>query len=925
MQVLNALDIKNGKTVSGNRLGITSQPIQFLPKHKKDEEWIADNVDWLEWQGIKQIRNNARKFLKNYKLAKGIIDKTDYIPAEDNEYVDLLDQLAKDEEIEALELKFFPIIPNVVNTLTTEFSKSNKRISFKTVDEYSMNELLELKRQQVESVLLQEAEQKLMLSLIEMGLDMENPEHQQEAQRVLSPENIKTLPEIENFFSKSYKSLAEEWASKQHAEDEQRFRLDELEEIAFRDSLIVDREFWHFRMLEDDYDVEIWNPITTFYHKSPNTKYISNGQYVGNIELFTLSDVLDKLGYLMNEEEIESLESIFPTRSAGLPIAGIPNDGSRWDPSLSVEKNRDASLAYKQFISMRENFGLTGDVIDEIYAESEDLYGFNNPDLLRVTTVYWKTQTKIGYLTRINEIGEVSTDFVSEDYKVTEKPIYDTTFQKTKNERNLLYGEHIEWLWINETYGATKVGPNKSTLYGMTKNSSECPVYLGVGKRKPGPLKFQFKGDHSVYGCKLPVEGCVFSDRNTISSSLVDMMKPFQIAYNIVNNQISDILIDEIGTVVLLDQNVLPKKSLGDDWGPNAYANAYVAMKDFSILPVDASMANTERSTTFNHYQTLNLEQTNRLMSRIQLANYFKQQAFEVVGITPQRLGQNIAQLDTARGVEQAIHASYAQTDGYFVQHSEQLMPRVHQMRTDLAQYYHSTKPSIRLQHINSNDERSFLELNGTNLLLRDINVYCTSLANQRAVLEQLKQIALSNNTTGASIYDLGNILQKDSLGSLNNTLKDIETKAQAQAEREREHQMQLAQEETERVLKEKQIELDHAAQEKEKDRRKDILVAEIRASGYGAMMDLNQNQQSDFQDAMQDIRKQEQYQDTVNLKRESESNKKAIAREKLDLEREKINAAKQKNLTDLEIAKTNKNKWDFVGKNSKKDDKKKK
>ena len=81
---------------------------------------------------------------------------------------------------------------------------------------------------------------------------------------------------------------------------------------------------------------------------------------------------------------------------------------------------------------------------------------------------------------------------------------------------------------------------------------------------------------------------------------------------------------------------------------------------------------------------------------------------------------------------EQAVSGSYAQTEMYFVEHSDYLMPRVHEMRTDLAQFYQSTKPSIRLQHMTSNDERVNFEINGDDLLLRDINVYCSTKANHR-------------------------------------------------------------------------------------------------------------------------------------------------------------------------------------------------
>ena len=48
---------------------------------------------------------------------------------------------------------------------------------------------------------------------------------------------------------------------------------------------------------------------------------------------------------------------------------------------------------------------------------------------------------------------------------------------------------------------------------------------------------------------------------------MVDLMKPFQIGYNIVNNQMADILIDELGTVIMLDQNALAKHSLAEEIG----------------------------------------------------------------------------------------------------------------------------------------------------------------------------------------------------------------------------------------------------------------------------------------------------------------------------------------------------------------------
>ena len=445
------------------------------------------------------------------------------------------------------------------------------------------------------------------------------------------------------------------------------------------------------------------------------------------------------------------------------------------------------------------------------------------------------------------------------------------------------------------------------------------PIYLGLNGGKPGRIPFQFKGDATLYGCKLPVEGAVFGDRNTRSISLVDLMKPYQIGYNIVNNQIADILVDELGTVIMLDQNSLPRHSMGEDWGKNNLAKAYVAMKNFQMLPLDTSITNTENALNFQHYQVLNLEQTNRLLSRIQLAGYFKNQAFEVIGLNPQRMGQQIAQQQTATGVEQAMNASYAQTEQYFIQHSDNLMPRVHQMRTDLAQYYHSKKPNVRLQYITSKDEKVNFEVNGTELLMRDLNIFCTTKTNSRAIMEQLKQLALNNNTTGASIYDLGNVIKSESIAELTGVLKNAEQKTQAAKDAEMQQQQEMQQQMIESQERQRQMDLEFRAEQADLDRQTQLTVAEIRAAGYGSMADINQNQQSDFQDALEGIRNEQRYQDQMNLKRESEMNKKEQGGQKLQIERERLQTQKEVAEKQLQIARENKNKYDSGKSSSKK------
>jgi hypothetical protein len=101
-------------------------------------------------------------------------------------------------------------------------------------------------------------------------------------------------------------------------------------------------------------------------------------------------------------------------------------------------------------------------------------------------------------------------------------------------------------------------------------------------------------------------------------------------------------------------------------------------------------------------------------------------------------------------------------------------------------------------------------------------------------------------------------------------------------------------------------MEYDFKSKEAEKERRKDLLVAEIRASGFGAMQDMNENKQSDFIDALEELKSSEEYQTTMNIQRSADANKTQIANKKLDIEREKLDIMRNDSNNKLKIAREN-------------------
>ena len=287
-------------------------------------------------------------------------------------------------------------------------------------------------------------------------------------------------------------------------------------------------------------------------------------------------------------------------------------------------------------------------------------------------------------------------------------------------------------------------------------------------------------------------------------------------------------------------------------------------------------------------------------------------------------MGQQLGGTTSATEVEQTQIGSYAQTEMHFVEHSDHLMPRVHQMRTDLAQHYHSSQSSIRLQTSISEDERANFEINGEDLMLRDINVYCTTKSNHREILEKMKMMAMQNNTMGASVYDLGKLMQTDSIGSLNSILKEAENKQKKEKQEQMQHEQEMNDKQIAQANKEKQMELSHESTEAEKERRKDVLVAEIKASGFGAMQDMNENNQSDFIDNMTKLKQTDQYQETIGIQRDKVSQNNMQHADKMMIKRDEMNLKRELKDKDVAIAKENKNQYDFK-KPEKKETKKKK
>ena len=894
--VLTSRDMLNGYVANNYDYGIQNMtPLQMIPVEEKDEEWKKWNLDWLERSGMRQLQKQGKKILKNYFLANGILDKTDYVISPENEFNDMINVIASDNGNIGLPIKFFPIIPNVINVLCGEHAKRDSRIIAKAVDETSINEAYEYKHKLITDILIKQAESKKMQQLQEMGINVNSQDPEVQQQVMQEVDLAKSIAEVEVKF-KSYRGIAEQWANHMIQLDNDRFSMYTLEGKGFRDMLVADREFWHVKVTEDDYYPEVWEPWNTFYHKSPNVEYISEGNYVGRILLMSVPDVIDTYGHLMTEDQLLELKrqyrsfNSFPLVVDSLKDqANLYTDYSKPYPqsqtNVTWQKYMD-SQAHKSWSNNQWNY--TWDQLNQLGSSLD--FDISGPGMVRVTDTYWKSQKRVGHLTKIGNDGVLVQDIVDETYIVTEKPIYDNSLNRASTKETLIKGEHIDWVWINEVRWGVKINSAASSTYMVKNNSDSEAIYIGGD-----PIQFQFKGQNNLYGCKLPVEGKVFSERGSYSSSLVDKMKPHQISFNIVNNQVIEYLADEIGNVLVLDQNMIPRNSLGGEWGKYAFPQFHQVMKDYQTAAIDPSIRNTESATNFAHFQTVDLSKTQQILTRMKLAEYFKNEAFSVVGITPQRLG-DVSASESATGTQQGAQASHNQTEPYFDQHMNYLMPRVRQMMLDAAQFITSTKPSSRLTYLNSDEENVFFDIEGHKLLLRDFKIYAKSTANIKKLVDNLQQLAMQSQGQGGSLYDLAQMITLQSPSEIISKLRQSEDKRQQDIQAQRDHEQQLLQQQTQAAQElERQIE-EKEDYWKERELQKEIYIAQIKALGYAKETDMDSNSIPDALEVdkflqQQDIHNQDQLlkQRQLDMKASEMANKNSLEERKLKLQQEQI------------------------------------
>jgi hypothetical protein len=856
---------------------------------KNKKKWGRDCVDALEQLGRRQYYDNLR-FIENYQMLNGKFMPHHYFEQEG--YKDMVTMLTQEFDVPST-LRHYDIIGKTVNNLTEKLAEFPDVFRVEEIfeeddtNEYTRNQT-DLMHKSVQADINREIQVRMMAEGIDPNKQdfksedeaMQYQKEMQDMQQAMQPR------QIQKYMETSWQSQGEIWGQHQLNVDRQRYKLDELERKEFKDMLITDRCFRHFYLTPNGYEQETWNTMNTFIHVSPDVDWAEDGDYVGRIFYYTKADIIKRYGWKMTDKDMKCLEELDKDYSNDLDFNGYPY------------KTYAPFEDHKAYDIITRNSGydpinrlpLLGD--DVLYEMTNNLPNVNrNAGLFRVTEVYWTSQRKYGKYVHIDEeTGQLVKDLVDENFIVPEHVEEVTGDYFDGNEINTVY-----WTWADETWKGTKI------CFAIKDTDA---IYLDIDR-----AEFQFRGDYNPFVNKLPVCGRIFNNRNAQSMSLVDFMKPHQIGYNVCMNQLYQLLEKEIGLFAVWDVRFF--NNLKGWGGEDSFDKVAMVAKELGHVFGDTSPQNMQGANPGNQLpKVVNMELTAQMFSRAKLAQFFEERCLSQLGVSQQTMGEVDAK-DTATGINTAVQQTALNVQRYYTDFF-QYKQRCLTMDLEIAQYVQSQKKDVTISYTKSDQSRVFIEMLGTTLLLKDMHVYVVNSQVLLRQLEQIKNLFLQSNTTGATPLDLVEVITANSPAALKVKLKESMDNMEKKEQQQQQSQQQQFQ---------AQLEHDQETENREDQRNHEnnetkVQVAEIAAGAKNKVPPAPatpgpQNSQLDYSKfnakSMADQQKSDNQKEGNEIQREKNTNDKLLKSRELDLQEKKIAAENRRTRSDVRVAKVKK------------------
>lgn len=392
---------------------------------------------------------------------------------------------------------------------------------------------------------------------------------------------------------------------------------------------------------------------------------------------------------------------------------------------------------------------------------------------IEVIKLYWKSRKKIGFVTWMED-GELFEKQVEEGYQVNEE-----------------IGEEVEWMWVNEVRQGHRINGH---LY-----------------KRMGPVDNQRGSMDNPSKCKLPINGRLYSNRNAANISLLALLLPYQISYDIYKYRMEVSIAKSKDVIAQLDIDSIP-----DDWEMDKF------MYYMDATGIAWTQSNKEGYTPNAAHKAVIDLTVKTIQSFLQLLEAIVTEMERSVGITRQRQGQ-LTPYDGKGTTEQSIIQSSHITEDFFRKFAW-LEQRDFQALLDYSKqaWIMGKKASYFIDDAGM----QIMNIDGIEHASSEYAVFVTDARKEQEKIQAARQLAQPMLQNGVSPSTVLKVFESDHFATIRKSMKKAEDIQQRLIEAQQEAEQAAAQANMQMEMEKLQME----AVENEKDRHNRLEVERIKA-----------------------------------------------------------------------------------------------
>lgn len=543
----------------------------------------------------------------------------------------------------------------------------------------------------------------------------------------------------------------------------------------------------------------------------------------------TYQQIIDEFDEYFDDKQREFLNTYYAKQSAAVPASLSFDVYESYFPDICRKYSKEDRELFKNQPNMMRDA---------------------NTDLYDVWHVVWRGEERKAIVTYVNEVGLMDTRIETDDYQLNQEA-----------------GDiDIEYIYEPQVYECTRIGTRTNAIYpykarAVVFNRNGKLPYNGINELLPGFGKF----------------------------SIIDIITPYQVFYNIVCYHREMVLAKNKLNVLLLAKSLLgkvPEETL------------YRMIADGTLLIDDTNDQGMVRAQQVRMLQSNMGEYLTQLSN---LLNEIKQAANEQVDMTPQRYGEIANSAGKAITEEAVVRGSMGTVIIEFMM--DCLRERDYNRDLDFTKLAWIDGLDTSYRDIDGN--LKYISLDVNNHVYADYIIKAKNSVKEQEKLRQLQQFAFSAAQNGDNMMAIAAI-EGDNVATISKLIKKYQEEKNAHEEQLKQLDQQTAQMEQEFEIQKIQIQGEENRKTEELkgyiNQQIELIKADANLLSYN--QDLDDTTREDSLDRL----------DTARSR---------VEQEKLNNDRQKImldayskERDRQVKLHDidtkLKIAKENRNRYDF-------------